>query len=322
MASERRGKRVIWIVAIIVLVGIAAFAIWRWAMANQSVATLDRIDRFFRGDGTELAAGPVNYGEHPAQTLYVYRAKAAANDTEKPVLLFIHGGAWNSGYPGDYAFVGRNFAPRGFVVVKAGYRLVPDGKFPAMLEDGAAAVRWVHDNIGELGGDPQRIYLMGHSAGAYNAMMLGLDPQWLGREGLDGDVIKGVIGLSGPYDFDTKDRGSLEAAFGHWERPRATQPVNFARADAPPLLIATGDKDTTVRPRNSESLARAMTEAGVPTEAVIFEGMNHIDPILTLAKPFARDSRVEDAIAAFLAEQERVATPNETVSVQVQAQNR
>lgn len=302
---KRKGKFgcMTWTAIILVILALALFLGWRWAVANRSVGMLDRVDALFTS-GQATSSAQIAYGDHPQQVLTVHRATDAAEGGKQPVLVFIHGGGWHAGNPVDYAFVGRNFAPEGFVVVNAGYRLGEDGKFPAMLEDGAAAIRWVHDNIAGQGGDPARIYVMGHSAGAYNAVMLALDRQWLGREGLPDDTIKGAIGLAGPYDFYPFDSDSSRFTFGDAPRPEQTQPINFVRGDAPPLLLATGDADMTVKPRNSEALAAAMTEAGAPTETVLFAAMNHEGSIITTARPFDRDRRVKDAVLAFLRKRE------------------
>lgn len=304
MARARRRLGIVgWTLIVVALLAAALAATWYWATSRDAVALLDRIDRAFTAGDAALVAGPVAFGDHPQQRLLAYRPAEPA-ETPLPVLVFFHGGGWHSGRPEDYAFVARNFAPEGFAVVIAGYRLNADGRYPAMLEDGAAALRWVRDNAADLGGDPARIYLMGHSAGAYNAVMLALDPQWLASEGLPPDTIKGAIGLAGPYDFYPFDKDSSRNAFGHAAAPETTQPIMFARADAPPLLLATGSEDTIVRPRNSVALARALTAAGRPSEPVVFEGMDHKEIVMALARPFDRDARVKRAVLDFLAARE------------------
>ena len=311
-----------WTLILATLLVAALAAIWLWATNNDAVALLDRIDRAFTAGDAELAIGPVAYGEHPQQRLLAYRPAGSDASGSLPVLVFFHGGGWHSGRPEDYAFVARNFAPEGFVVVTAGYRLNEAGRYPAMLEDGAAAVRWVRDNAPDLGGDPSRIYLMGHSAGAYNAIMLALDPQWLANEGLSPDAIEGAIGLAGPYDFYPFDKDSSRNTFGHVAAPTITQPIAFARADAPPLLLATGDEDTIVRPRNSFALARALTAAGEPSEPVVFEGMDHKEILMALARPFDRDARVKRAVLDFLAAREAAQPPAPRSSSAVQPDSR
>lgn len=285
----------------LILAAIAIALLWVWSVANSSVALLDRIDRLF-GDGqVAQLAGPVSFGEDSAQKLFVYRSKQAPESTTLPVLVFIHGGGWHSGDPQDYAFAGRNLADEDMLLVNIGYRLNHNGKFPAMLEDSAKAVRWVYDNIADYGGNPNEIYLIGHSAGAYNAVMLALDRQWLGREGLDDSLIKGAIGLAGPYDFHPFTTDSARNALGEWPKPLETQPITHARADAPPLLLATGSKDTVVKPRNSAALAKAMEGLGAHITHRVFEGMDHKDILITLARPFDRDQRTKHEISAFLA---------------------
>lgn len=294
-----RGKpRIGWIGWALLGLAIAAgalFAAYRWSMANRSVALLDGLDSLFTAS---LEARRVEFGVQPGQHLLVFGAREAP---PKPILVFFHGGSWAEGSPDEYGFIARAFAPHGFAVVLAGYRLGEAGRFPAMLEDGASAIAWAHDHAAEFGGDPEKVFLMGHSAGAYNAVMLALDRQWLGREGLDSGIIKGVIGLAGPYDFYPFDKPATRRAFGGWPRPDATQPVRFARGDAPPMLLASGSRDDTVRPRNSLALAKALSEAGAPAEAVTFAGMGHVGILVTLARPLDWwDRRTRDAVLAFL----------------------
>jgi acetyl esterase/lipase len=195
----------------------------------------------------------------------------------------------------------RALVPKGYAVVLAGYRLFPHTRFPGMLEDGAKALRWVADHAATLGGDPSRIVLMGHSAGAYNAAMLMLDRRWLAHERLSADALRGTVGLAGPYDFYPFDTTSSINSFGQAPQPEDTQPVVFARGDTPPMLLVHGTADTTVRPRNSVELARTLTRAGAPTQAVLLNGVTHEGLIMMFAKPFDRDRRALDAVLPFLA---------------------
>ena len=191
-------------------------------------------------------------------------------------------------------------AEQGYATALVGYRLNKGGRFPAMLEDSAAGTRFALAAAPKHGIDASATVLSGHSAGAYNATMLSLDRQWLGREGVPEGTVKGAVILAGPSDFYPYDKKSSINAMGHWPRPQDTQPVNFVRADAPPLLLVHGTEDTVVRPRNARILARRLTEAGAPTKAVLMQGMSHDDPILKLANVFDRDARVSQAVFPFL----------------------
>ncbi len=285
---------------VLAVAAILLFGAWRYAMATNAVALLDFADRVIGGtSGTKLALSGERYGAEADQRLEVIVPDTPAT-TPRPVLLFIFGGAWKNGHPEDYRFVGRSFARAGYVVVIAGYRLVPEGIFPAMLDDGAAATRWTVDNAARFGGDPARLYLMGHSAGAYNAAMLALDPQWLAQQRLAPTAIKGLVGLSGPYDFYPFTSADTQAAFGHVGDPAATQPILFVHPGAPPMLLLSGAEDETVKPRNSLVLAKALTAAGMPNQAVLLAGVDHTGTIMRLAQPYARDHRVIDAALAFL----------------------
>src|ERR1700759_4781047 len=141
----------------------------------------------------------VRYAPGDRHELDIYAPKSK---TPAPVVVFVYGGGWKNGSKSHYRFVGAALAARGFLTVVPDYQLFPQVRFPTFLQDNAAAVAWVKQNIARYGGDPERILLMGHSAGAYNVMMLTLDKRWLGAQGLDPDRdVDGAIGLAGPYDF-------------------------------------------------------------------------------------------------------------------------
>lgn len=292
-----------WTLALLALLGVGGFLLYRQALATEAVALLDTADRVLRGgDGAIRVVAAVRYGSDPAQKLeMIVPADSAARKGPLPIVVFIHGGGWRSGDPHDYRFIARALVPEGYAVVLAGYRLYPKAQYPGMLEDGAAALRWVADNAAAQGGDPQRIVLMGHSAGAYNAVMLGLDQRWLAARGLSADALRGVVGLAGPYDFYPFDSAATKLSFGKAPDPEETQPVAHARAGGPPLLLVHGTADTRVRPRNSVGLARTMTRAGAPTQAVLLDGVTHEGLIMLFARPFSRDPRALEAVLPFLA---------------------
>lgn len=202
-----------------------------------------------------------------------------------PLIAFIHGGEWRQGDKNIYRFVGEALASRGLDCAIINYRLYPEVRFPAFVEDAALAVRHL----------ARPLILMGHSSGAHVAMLLALDPRWLA-----GAPIQGAIGLSGPYDFLPLDDPLHEAILGSPLGLTATQPIHFATGEKPPLLLITGDSDRTVRPRNTTALAAARRAAGGVVREVHYLGLGHTGTITALAallRPFSPP--VLEEIAAF-----------------------
>jgi acetyl esterase/lipase len=265
---------------------IGTFALGLIALAGCSPAGLLNGVSRLSGDGaTRLAVRGAAYGPLARHKLDVW-VPARASATPLPVIVFFYGGGWVAGDRADYGFAGRAFAAQGFVTIVADYRLVPEVRFPAFLQDGALAVRWARDNAARYGGDPKRISLSGHSAGAYQAAMLALDPRYLRDAGVDPKIIRAAALLAAPTDFYpfTEIRG--RDALGAWPRPLETQPISFARADAPPLLLMHGTADTVVRPYNSERLAAKLKALGAPVEVRLYPGKSHTDLIKSLSPTF------------------------------------
>lgn len=262
-------------------------------------AILSLIDALAGGGiGVERAATGVAFGTH-RQTLDVWRPAASAAEPRR-VLIFWYGGGWVKGDRAAYAFAARAFARAGFVVVVPDYRKVPAIRFPAMLQDGAQAVRWTRDHIADFGGDPRRIALSGHSAGAYTVAMLTLDRRWLQAEGVDPAIVKAAVPLCGPYDFYPWTSDRARAAFRGVADPALTQPIHFARGDAPPILLVTGTADTTVRPRNAIRLAAALRAHGGPVSLRNYPAQTHEAIVMALSKPFRGRSPVLADSVAFI----------------------
>jgi acetyl esterase/lipase len=244
--------------------------------------------------GARLAMHDVPFASGPRRMLDVYTPRRGSKAA--PVVLFFYGGSWKSGTRAGYGFVGRALAARGFVTVTPDYRLMPEVRFPGFIEDNAAAVRWVRKNASRFGGDPARIVLAGHSAGAYDAAMLALDPQWLGE---DRKAVRGFAGLAGPYDFLPFDDPVAVAAFGDWPNPEQTQPVHFASADDPPALIAWGARDDRVRPANSIALAVRLRAVHVAVEERRYDKVGHVGILTAIARPLRGRAPVLDDLSAF-----------------------
>lgn len=238
------------------------------------------------------------YGVGPRQRLDVYAPKKAAMPA--PVAVFFYGGAWDSGRRQDYGWVGRALASRGFLTIVADYRIYPEVRYPSFLEDGAEAVRWTRDNAARLGGDPSRVVLIGHSAGAYNAVMLGLDHRYLAKAGVDPKIVRAVAGLSGPYDFLPIQSPIVERIFGETADLPATQPLAFVRPDSPPAFLATGDADKMVWPKNTKVLAAKLRAAGVDVEERHYAGVDHVNMVLALSRPLRGRAPVLEEMTTFL----------------------
>jgi acetyl esterase/lipase len=223
----------------------------------------------------------IRYGDLDRQKLDIYRPD---DNTTHPVIMFIYGGAWNSGSKSIYPFVAATLARRGNVVVVPDYRFYPEVKYPVFLEDNAKAFAWTVAHAQSYNGN-DRFFLMGHSAGAYNAAMLALDPKYLQQAGTSRDRIAGFIGLAGPYNFLPIVDPEVIAVFGSTDDP-STQPITYVDANAPPMLLLAGADDTTVKPQNTVSLGARVNEAGGRATVNIIPGTGHIGLILAIAPAF------------------------------------
>src|SRR5665213_2089002 len=202
----------------------------------------------------------IAYEGGPRGRLDVYRPKRARGPA--PVVIFLYGGSWQTGGKPEYAFVGDALATEGFLAVIPDYRLYPEVSWPTFLQDNARAVRWAREHAGEFGGDPDDLFLLGHSAGAYNAVMLALDGRWLAAVGMDPRRdLRGVIGLAGPYDFLPLRSEALKCIFGPPRGRPTTQPINHVEGRNPHLLLATDTADRLVEPGNTTRLAAKILAA-------------------------------------------------------------
>jgi acetyl esterase/lipase len=223
----------------------------------------------------------IAYGPDPQQRLDVYVPENAA--LPRPVVVFWHGGRWREGDKADYRFVGAALAKSGFVTLVANYRHYPEVKMPGFMQDAAQAARWAAAHANEYGGARERLYLMGHSAGAHLAALVTLDPRYFAAAGGSAPHIAGVIGLSGAYDFLPLLEPDVQDMFGPPRLYPESQPINFVRADAPPMLLVHGLNDETVRPKNSRNLAVALGALGVPVTLKLYPKLSHADTVAALA---------------------------------------
>jgi acetyl esterase/lipase len=225
----------------------------------------------------------LRYGDDARQRLDVYSPPAARG---LPVVIFWYGGSWLSGRKAQYRFVGVALAEHGCVAVLPDYRLYPTVRYPAFIEDGARAVAWVQRHAQEFGGDPSRIVLMGHSAGAHLAASLALEPRYLEAAGADRRSIVGWVGLSGPYALDP-DTDELRSIFSAPYTAADWQPIRHVTRDAPPALLLHGEADERVYARQAIQLRDALASQGVRVELELYPKRRHADTIASFAG-FAR----------------------------------
>jgi acetyl esterase/lipase len=214
------------------------------------------------------------------------------------VLVFFYGGGWDSGSKDVYGWAAQALAAQGFVVAVPDYRLVPEVHHPVFIQDAAAATARVAEIAATYGGDPDRLGVLGHSAGAHLAMMIALDPRYMRAAGAPGRI-RAAAGLAGPYEFLPFDVAASINAFGRAPDPTQTQPLTFARADAPPLWLGHGTDDVTVHAEDSILLDAKMRELGGRSELKLYPGLSHEDLIATFSPLFRNKAPVLADVAVF-----------------------
>jgi acetyl esterase/lipase len=234
--------------------------------------------------GTAVDQGVVRHANIPyadgkSKKLDVYQPEK--QDGTAPVVMFIHGGGWTAGFKDEYEFVGRAFAANGYIAVVPDYRKYPEVRYPDFLSDNAQAIKWIEDHIADYGGDRTRFFLVGHSAGAYNAVMLALDHSFRREFGVTIPILA-VSGISGPYNFYPFEYDEVRNAFGEAPNPEGTQPVNLVTPDAPPMLLVSGTSDPVVRMQNTEALAQRLSGQGTWVTTKFYEGLGHTEPLIAL----------------------------------------
>lgn len=235
-------------------------------------------------------------GGHARHVLDVYAPDArsgASSGKPLPVMFWIHGGGWQAGDKGDVALKPKVLTERGFVFVSTNYRLLPEVEMEQLIGDVAKSLAWVHENVADYGGDPNRIFVGGHSAGAQLAALLCIDDRYLQREGVPSDVLVGCV----PVDGDTYDipkiimtaehrqtlYGGKMFTFGHRQKfgNDPEKHVDFSAVThvapgkkIPPFLILyfSGNPDTRAQARRLESV---LQESGFPAKAYGKRDSNH-----------------------------------------------
>jgi acetyl esterase/lipase len=239
----------------------------------------------------------IPYGPEPRHRMDLYLPKHKPQGA--PALLFFYGGGFITGSKCEYRFVGQAFASLGIIVGIADYGIFPDHRFPEFVEDGAKAAAFLHKTLPEHGGDPNRLFVAGHSAGAYIAIMLASNPEYLNEAGADQSILAGAIGVAGPYDFLPITNETRIEIFGGPDRVE-TQPIHFIDGKRPPMLLLTGERDVNILPRNTLAMAERMREQQNVVEAIVYPGVEHFRIILALAPLFRGLNPIRADIARFV----------------------
>lgn len=241
------------------------------------------------------------YGNLPRQKLDIYFPHKISAKT--PVVVFFYGGSWQWGSKNDYLFIGEALTSLGYIAVIPDYRVFPEVQYPVFIEDAAQAVAWVHENIGKSKANPDNLFLMGHSAGAYNAVMLGLNRRYMKAAGGDTSWIKGIVGLSGPYNFLPLRDPKLQAVFSTEKDLNRTQPISYIRPGVPRMFLATGKFDSLVYPRNSYTLYMALQELGNDVTYKEYDQVGHETILPELTQRFSNRNVLRDDIKNFIGKQ-------------------
>lgn len=259
---------------------------WPWRISGVGVLNA------LSGDGDVVVTSNNRFSDGRRGLLDVY---APPDAQDAPLAIFFYGGSWEEGAKADYRFVAMALARRGVVTMVPDYRLYPDVRFPDFVDDGAKAIRWARRNATEFGADPCLVFLIGHSAGAYIAAMLALDKRKLDAESRA--ALAGVVGLAGPYDFLPLHSDVLKRIFAPAGGDlSSSQPINYVRGNAAPMLLLSGLADKTVRPENSRRLAARIRAAGGSAETRFYKHVNHtmligtFSPLLRPLAPALKDT--------------------------------
>jgi len=261
--------------------------------------TLSLFNTFTPKEGSvQRVAADVAFGDGPRQRYDVYAPKHAPG--QLPVMVFFYGGGWYSGSKADYAWMGHALAAMGFVVVIPDYRLVPEVVYPAFLEDNAAACRHVLTHAADHSGDPRRLVTIGQSAGAYSAVMMALDPRYLGQDARGNSLVEACVGIAGPYDFYPFDVPESKNAFGRWPNPVETQPVHYARKTNTRFLLLQSRADTVVGTHNAVNLAEKLRADGTDVTLKLYDGLSHQDTAAVYSIPFRNKGSLYADTQSFL----------------------
>jgi len=244
----------------------------------------------------------IPYGVDARQKLDIYYPNTTISQVrgaDKPVIVFVYGGAWKKGDKKDFKFVAHAFTKAGYRVVIPNYRHYPDVVFPAFINDVADAVAYIDQHSNELLDDlKQGFVLMGHSAGAHTAALLATDQSYFKSRNIR-TKLKGLIALSGPYDLPLDDP-EVMPIFQNRKDSSSVKPVRLVSQNTPKTLLLHGQNDKRVGPYHTERFDKALTHAQIEHEVKRYEKVGHVQIIASLAAPLRYLSPAFQDILQFL----------------------
>lgn len=272
--------------AVVAIGGIALAA--QQAQAFSALAVVNGIS----SSGGVGVSKDILYGEEPLQDLDIYYPKPLAQamkaqrtvSDKYPMVVFVHGGSWESGTKEEYAFVGQSFAQAGYVTAVINYRKAPEHVYPDYVKDTAKAIAWSYDNAESFHADPQRLAVVGHSAGAFNMMAAISDEDFLAPYGVSPKDISAVVGIAGPYSYDFR-KFSSATAFPADATPDDVMPDRHIKGTQPPYLLLTAENDKTVYDQNTIRMTQALKDYGASVENGEIKGASHATSIGAMASP-------------------------------------
>lgn len=272
----------------------------------QALSALSVVNSLSSSGGVGVSKN-ILYGDAPLQDLDMYYPKplVQAMQTQQnirndyPMVVFVYGGSWENGSKEDYAFVGQSFAQAGYVTAVINYRKAPEHVYPDYVQDTAQAIAWSYDNAARFHADPQRLAVVGHSAGAFNVVAAVSNEAFLAPYGMKPSDIRTVVGIAGPYSYDFREFSSA-TAFPKDATPDEVMPDRHIKGQQPPYLLLTAENDKIVYEQNTINMTQALKAYGVSVENGVIKGASHATSIGAMASPLRWVNDVRAQVLQYL----------------------
>lgn len=242
----------------------------------------------------------IAYGNHARHQLDIYISKQQTSQ-RLPVIVFVHGGSWNKGSKDDYLFLGDALTAAGYITVIINYRLAPAYVYPDYVTDTAKAIAWTYRHIADYGGDVSQLFVMGHSAGAFNAIAAVNTPVFFETEGIPVEAVKAVIGIAGPYTYDFRT-DPTDYAFPKEGHPDAIMPNRLVRKHPVPHLLLVAENDNLVEDYNTHEMATALQAQGGSVEVIEIKRANHVNVIAAFSRRLTRLANTKAVVLNYLSQ--------------------